>query len=168
METFREEQRFDQLWLRLLIAGLAVAAWVFFFVQPIAGTNVGDDPAPNWLVIVLFLLFGVAFPLWFFTMALVTSVDERGVAARFRPGLGSFSFTFDEIETFESVEYHPIKEFGGWGVRWGRNGSRALNVSGSLGVRLVNTEGRTFLIGSQRPDELAAAIAFHKQGGRIG
>ena len=166
METYREEQYFNQVWVRLLVGGLALLAWVFLFVQPVFGNDVGEDPAPDWLVIVLFFVFGIAFPAWFFLLHLVTIVDDGGVDARFRPALGSASFAFDEIVSFEPVEYHPVKEFGGWGVRWGKNRSRALNVSGNLGVRIVNGEGRMFLIGSQTPDQLAAAIRFHKQGRR--
>jgi hypothetical protein len=72
------------------------------------------------------------------------------------------TLAFDEIEDHEAVEYHPIKEFGGWGVRVGREGSRALNVSGTAGVRIFTTAGKMRLIGSQSPDELASAIGFHR------
>ena len=48
-------------------------------------------------------------------------------------------------------------DYGGWGIRRGRRGW-AYNVSGNRGVLLQLENEKTLLIGSQRPDELAAAI----------
>lgn len=53
--------------------------------------------------------------------------------------------------------YNPIHEYGGWGIRTGRNG-RAFNMRGNEGVQLVLASGKRVLVGSQRPDELAQAI----------
>lgn len=161
METYREEQRFDQVWLRVLVAGLAAGTWMLFLQQVVAGNDLGGQPPPDWLTVVLLVLFGLGFPLWFFMLRLVTVVDESGVDARFKPVLRHLTFRFDEIVSYEAVEYHPLKEFGGWGVRSGRNGSKALNTSGNLGVRIVASDQRMYLIGSQTPDELVAAIRFH-------
>ena len=162
METFREEQRFDQWWLRVLIGGLAIGAWWLFLQQVAAGVEIGGDPAPDWVLVLLWLFVGVAFPAWFFSLRLVTVVDDDGVDVRFKPALGSFTCAFGEIRSYEAVEYHPVREFGGWGVRVGRGGSRALNASGSRGVRIFTTGGEMRLIGSQSPDQLVAAIGFHR------
>jgi hypothetical protein len=62
-----------------------------------------------------------------------------------------------EIESYESTEYSPIGEFGGWGIRWAP-GKIAYNVSGNRGVWIERTDGRTILIGSQRPEEFVRAI----------
>jgi hypothetical protein len=53
--------------------------------------------------------------------------------------------------------YNALREFGGWGIRWGRDG-RAFNMRGGLGVQLVLKSGQKVLIGSQRPEELAAHL----------
>jgi hypothetical protein len=61
----------------------------------------------------------------------------------------------------EARTYRPVREYGGWGVRWslrGLNANRAYNVSGDQGVQLVLTNGDRVLIGTQRPTELEAAI----------
>jgi hypothetical protein len=55
------------------------------------------------------------------------------------------------------VAFRPIMEYGGWGIRRGANGW-AYNVSGNRGVRLVFRDGSTFLIGSQRAEELELVI----------
>jgi hypothetical protein len=55
--------------------------------------------------------------------------------------------------------YSPIHEYGGWGMRTGDRGwGKAFNMRGNEGVQLVLRSGQRLLIGSQRPDELAAAI----------
>jgi hypothetical protein len=58
--------------------------------------------------------------------------------------------------------YSPINEYGGWGIRTGARG-KAFNMRGNEGVQLVLRSGQRVLIGSQRPEELAAAI--HKLTG---
>jgi hypothetical protein len=62
--------------------------------------------------------------------------------------------------------YRPIRDYGGWGIRYGRNG-KAYNVSGNRGVMLEFSHGQKLLIGSQKPGDLANAIglAFGKRRG---
>jgi hypothetical protein len=50
-----------------------------------------------------------------------------------------------------------MEQYGGRGIRRGRHGW-AYTVSGNRGVKLILAGGEQFLIGSQRPEELAAAI----------
>lgn len=54
--------------------------------------------------------------------------------------------------------YHPMREYGGWGIRYAPNQSRAFNMRGDRGVQLVLRSGQRVLIGSQTPEELAEAI----------
>ena len=85
------------------------------------------------------------------------AVRPGEVALNFRP-LTVRTIPVDTIRSCTARRYRPILEFGGWGYRWGRGGSRAYNVHGNRGVQLVLQDGKTVLIGSQRPDELASAI----------
>ncbi|QEH34544.1 hypothetical protein OJF2_30840 [Aquisphaera giovannonii] len=62
------------------------------------------------------------------------------------------------IVRHQVVEYRPIADYGGWGVRAGRDGERVLNARGNRGVRLELADGTRLLIGSQRPEELAETI----------
>jgi len=62
------------------------------------------------------------------------------------------------IKDIEARTYRPIREYGGWGLRFGRRG-RAYSISGNRGVELTLADGRRVMIGSQRADELAAALA---------
>lgn len=63
-----------------------------------------------------------------------------------------------EIRKIEVVSYRPLADYGGWGIRSGRDGERVLNARGNRGVRLTLGDGSRLLIGSQRPEALAVAI----------
>jgi hypothetical protein len=62
------------------------------------------------------------------------------------------------IQRIEVVTYRPLAEYGGWGIRQGRDGVRVLNARGNRGVRIDLADGTRLLIGSQRPEDLARAL----------
>jgi hypothetical protein len=59
----------------------------------------------------------------------------------------------------EPCSYKPIKEYGGWGIKGWSPNRLIYNVSGDQGVELTLHDGRQLMLGSQRPQELAGAIA---------
>ena len=91
------------------------------------------------------------------TMRQTTTVTTDSVTVRF----GVFYKTripLAEVRQADAVEYRPIAEYGGWGIRgFGRR--RALNARGNRGVLLTRADGSTLLIGSQKPRELLQAFS---------
>ena len=71
----------------------------------------------------------------------------------------------DQVQAVEVVQYHPIRNFGGWGFRIGRDGERVYNARGDRGVRLLLRDGTRLLVGSQNPDQLALAIEAARRPG---
>jgi hypothetical protein len=63
-----------------------------------------------------------------------------------------------EVARAEAIEYSPIREYGGWGIR-GSSRRRALNARGNLGVLLTRADGTTLLVGTQHPRDLLDALA---------
>jgi hypothetical protein len=61
------------------------------------------------------------------------------------------------ILSCEAVTYRPLA-YGGWGPRGSWRGGGALNARGDRGVRLALDNGKSLIIGSQRPEALAEAI----------
>jgi hypothetical protein len=157
--AFREEQRFRQLWIWILILGVAALQWWGWIQQILLGRPFGDNPGPDWMVWVFWALFGIGLPLFFVYLRLVVEVDDQGVWLRYVP-LTRRVIRFDEIERCEATDYQPLRQYGGWGVR-GLGSNRAYNVSGSQGVRLHLRSGDVVVIGSQRSQELALAIDAH-------
>ncbi|MDT8904012.1 DUF6141 family protein [Anaeroselena agilis] len=155
---FREEQRFRQLWLWLVVAATAGITWYGFVGQVFMGRPFGDRPASDGALTVIWLLFGIGLPVFFRLLRLVTVVSPAGVHFRFAP----FHFSFRalppaDIRSYEARTYRPLLEYGGWGIRSGRGGD-AYNVSGDRGVQFVLAGGRRVLIGTQRPEEFVAAL----------
>ncbi|MDA0207364.1 MAG: hypothetical protein O2795_18715 [Acidobacteria bacterium] len=64
---------------------------------------------------------------------------------------------YHQIVKVEAQSYRPIRDYGGWGVR-GIAPVIAFNVSGNRGVLLSLSNGQYLMIGSQRADQLAAAL----------
>lgn len=64
---------------------------------------------------------------------------------------------FGDIQALRSVEYRPIREFGGWGVR-GTSRRRAWTARGDRAVLLELDDGREVLLGSDHPQRLEERI----------
>ena len=150
---FREEQRFNQPWLWALVVVAAVAAWIGLAAVVLDS----DDDGAGWPVAIVLLLVGVGIPLLFALARLTVEVLADRIEIRYRPFIAR-TIRLEDVVAAESVTYHPLREYGGWGIKgWSRR-KIAYNVRGDRGALLTLADGRTVLIGSQRSDELAAAI----------
>lgn len=155
--VYREEQRFRQWWVWILVVGPAALAWWPFIRQIVGGEPVGSNPAPDWLVWLIWLLIGVGLPLLFGFVALVLQVTADQVLVNYRP----FKRRVIAVRDIEHVQvriYSAVKEYGGWGIKGWSKDNVAYNVSGNRGVELTLRDGSRVMLGSQKADELAAAI----------
>lgn len=91
------------------------------------------------------------------TMRLSTTVESDALSIRYG-FLYRTRIPLAEVAHAEAVQYSPIREYGGWGIR-GTRRRRALNARGNLGVLLTRADGSTLLVGSQRPRELLEALS---------
>ncbi|HJN18924.1 MAG TPA: hypothetical protein QGH10_25720 [Armatimonadota bacterium] len=64
-----------------------------------------------------------------------------------------------EIRACRPVTYRPIAEFGGWGIRRGRNKTWAYTSSGNRGLLLYLQGERRALLGSDNPETLASILS---------
>jgi len=138
--AFREVQRFRQPWLWALFGGVALLT--------LAGGSV------SWPgILVLGAIGGLLY-----SLRLQTEVRADGVYIQMWPlHRSARRIPWADIERYESRRYRPLREFGGWGIRW-RPGKVAYNVSGDRGVWIERTNGRAVLIGSRRTDEFVRAL----------
>ena len=156
--VYREEQRFRQIWILLLVGFIAILAWYSFLLQIVIGEPFGTNPAPDILVLFLLVIFGIVFPVWFLVMRLEVQVTRTDLRFRLFPlHLQWREFPLSIIVEAEAVTYRPILEYGGWGIWIGWKGW-AYNVSGNRGVQVTLEGGRSFLLGSLQPEKLATAI----------
>jgi hypothetical protein len=154
---YHEEQRFRQLWLWILVLGAAAASWWPLVVQVIGGKPVGQNPAPDWAVVLIWLFVGIGLPVLFGAVSLVLEVTPERVSVRYRP-FSRRVIALTEIAQARARTYNAVKEYGGWGIKGWSKKNVAYNVSGDRGVELTLVDGRRVMLGSRRADELAAVI----------
>jgi hypothetical protein len=168
---FEEVQRFDQLWFRLLLGALAAAGLYFIiagsYIQLVQGIPFGNKPLPDMGLVavnVLFFLLGVALPVALMRLKLEVRLDRHALIARYWP-LAVRKIPLPKIKSWEARTYRPIRDYGGWGVRYSLTQRHwVYNVKGNRGVLLELADGKKFMLGSQRAEELAQALAEAKQG----
>jgi hypothetical protein len=165
---FKEEQKFKQAWMWLIIIPSVVGTLVYFSFafnkQIINGEPVGNNPISDTGLIILgsfTILLMLGLTMLFYKMRLKVEVDRTGIHFTYPPMiLKNKSILKPEIESYIIREYNPIMEYGGWGVKqssmkWGK----AYNVSGNTGMQLYLKDGKKVLFGTQRPDAFEKAVA---------
>ena len=160
---FIEKQRFNQWWLWVVF-------WVVPFVWPInrlfsrgSAAMMHTISEPEWQLTLV--VSSVVFLLMFFVIRLNTQINEDGVRVRFSPFHRKERFyPWDMISSCHVRIYKPLLEYGGWGIRFGPNGT-AYNIRGNKGIQLVLKNGRQILIGTQKTEEAQSAITkfFHSR-----
>ena len=108
-----------------------------------------------WIVALMFAVVVLLGAL--LSLRLTTTVRPDGVSVRYG-FLYRTRVPLSEITLAEAVQYAPVREYGGWGIRGSRR-RRALNARGNQGVLLTRSDGTTLLVGSQRPRELLEALS---------
>jgi hypothetical protein len=155
---FKEEQRFRQLWLWAIIILASIIPWIGMIFQVILGHKFGNNPGPDWLIILMWLVFGIGLPIFFYSLKLITEVRKDGIYLRYFPFHRKFKiYQYKEIESYMAREYKPIREYGGWGIRY-VIGGMAYNVYGNKGVQLILKSKKKVLVGTQKPEEFYLAI----------
>jgi hypothetical protein len=166
--SFREVQGFRQWWLWALMLLTAIGTIGVFgygiYVQIIEGTPWGDNPMSDTGLIVAgaittVLTVGIAGLI--LSARLITEVRSDGIYVRFFP-IRWKAIPYEEIASYQTKTYHPIRDYGGWGIRWGREG-KAYIAGGNEGVQLLLNDGKKVLLGSRRMEELEAAIRTWKR-----
>jgi len=139
--VFREvQQRFRQPWVWALLGGIAL---LMFVLGPVLWGG---------------LLVVGAVAGFVYSLRLQTEVRADGIYLKLWPLHRSFRrISWSEIERYESIRYRPLRDFGGWGIRWAPARSRTTSVGIESGW-FERTDGRGVLVGSQRPEELVSAI----------
>lgn len=158
--VYREEQNFDwRVYALVALAEALVIATLVWFYQ--GGHVPGPGGSPKDLALALFAGAGVCAPLLVVIglLRMTTEVTPTDIRVWFGwvPTYRRF-VPLGTIQKIEVVSYRPLADYGGWGIRTGRDGERVLNARGNRGVRLDLSDGTRLLIGSQRPEALAVAI----------
>lgn len=159
---FKEEQQFRQWWYIMLVMVSVIPSMLFcvyaLYQQVVNGIQIGDSPAPNAVLVGLFI--GLCVLLWsVFVMKLEVWIDEIGIHFRFFPLIiKPRVISKNEIQRYEIRKYSPIVDYGGWGIKRRFKWGRAYNVSGNIGLQLYLANGKKVLFGTQRSQAIMFAM----------
>ena len=150
---FKEEQRFTQWWLWLILVPIGVLPIFGIYKQLILGEKFGDKPMSD-LGLIISAMFIFALIGLFFIVKLKTSIDKNGIRMSFVP-FTKKEVDWNEIKSKKVVNYGFV---GGWGIRlWTKHGA-VYNIKGNKGLAIELKSGKKFLIGTQKETELSNLI----------
>ena len=163
MRVFKEEQRFTQLWLILLIVvsmivplGIIIATYI---KEP-------ESFSPLEFIIIIGILLLASGIIFVFKLS--SRIDEQGFHYKFFPfHLKYRIIKWQEINSAYVRTYDAITEYGGWGLKggalWNKSKGIAINVSGDIGIQLELKNGKNILIGTNKQQEAEAVLETYKE-----
>ena len=149
-EVFEELQVFNQVWIWALMGAETLLVLLPLVVLKVA------FPAIALAALVMLL-----------TMVLISSVklrtriDDEGV--HFRMNVFQWkerTIPWSEIDRIYVRQYSPLKEYGGWGIKKGRNGW-AYTLSGNYGIQVVKKDGKEIMVGTRQPEAAKEYLSGH-------
>jgi hypothetical protein len=158
MRIFKEEQRFTQTWLIVII--------VISLIVPLAIILKEIDKLSTSEIIISIGTIILASGL-IFLFKLTTIIDEKGIHYKFFPFHLKFkTVVWNDIENAYIRTYDAISEYGGWGVRggalWYKAKGKAINISGNIGIQLKLKDGKKLLIGTNKKEQAQDVLSTYK------
>ena len=147
---YTETQRFTQWWLWLILIG----SWITMMY------SIATVSPPTTISFLISFVIGMLLPVLFWQMKLTTRITEEGIYVRFFPfHFKEKFFPWETITASYVRTYSPLKEYGGWGIKYGFNGQGIVyNVAGNVGLQLQFKEGDPILIGTQKGEEIKQVL----------
>jgi hypothetical protein len=79
-----------------------------------------DSEPFDWFGLAILAIVG----LFIFSIKLKITIDPKGITYQYLPFRNKpTTLTWENIETVELLKINPLKEFGGWGLRYGKLGA---------------------------------------------
>ena len=154
---FQEVQKFRQFWVWFTLLMSFGVFPVVLILQLGFGIEIGTNPIPNSALAVMSLI-GLLVTGMMLASKMETEITDTGIKYRFFPFQIAFrEISWEDVQSAEIRTYKPLKEYGGWGIRYGKNG-RAINVNGNQGLQLVLKNGKRLLLGTGKADELSILL----------
>lgn len=146
---FKEEQKFTQWWVWLILIGIGIIPILGIYKQLILGEKFGDKPASD-LGLLIFSVFVFCFIAMFWFMRLTTEIDQNEIRMNYFPFVKK-RVNWKEIKNAEIVNYGFV---GGWGTQLWTTYGTVYNMKGDKGLAIELLNGKKFLIGTQKETEL--------------
>jgi hypothetical protein len=149
--VFLEDQRFSQWWIWVLLlvpVAISIVTMTFFLARVSIWSR-------QLHALMAALALPLATPILFLAMRMNVVLTGQRLTARFFPIRRRIELA--DITSFRVIAY-TLRDFGGWGIKWARDRSLVLSVSGNRAIRINRRSGKSLILGTQRPDEFAAVL----------
>jgi len=155
---FSEEQKINNIGFKLLFGVVTAFSLVGVFLIEQKGR---EGSIYDWFLLIAFLVFLLSIYLIVFETKAYTKVDRNGICYKYRPFIWNYKcIGWREIELARVLKIKPIRDFGGWGFRFGGKKGKAIVMSSGYGVVITQKSGKKFTITTQRKLELERVIDF--------
>ena len=146
--SFKENQKVDSIWPLSILALVLVGNWWLYFKMGYQDISFFFITLATISLLCLFLL----------VLRLQTVIDDEGIHYKMFPFHFKWqTIAWNDIQNLEIRTYRPLKEFGGWGLRFGQSG-KAYTISGKTGLQLQLKNGRKVLFGTQKADVMKSYL----------
>ena len=150
---FREEQKFTQWWLWLILFTIAILPFFEIYKNyVIEGNSILNSTSISGIVLYSIFVFGLI--VLFLFLNLTTEINQKEIRMNFFP-FTKKRVSWKEIKSAKIVNYGFV---GGWGIRFGTKFGTVYNTKGNKGLALELVNGKKFLIGTQKESELEKVV----------
>jgi hypothetical protein len=153
---FREKQSFRLGKARIALAMPPAILAVITCRQILWNHPWGNPPVANGNLLFLTMLTLLVY-VRLITVRLVTELRPEQLSVAMKGFWRRIRVPVSDIRTAVAIDYDPVSEYRGYGVRSGRRG-QAYIAFGNHAVQLELLDGRKLLVGSQQSQELARKI----------
>jgi len=148
---FRETQKFTQWWLWLILLALTAIS-LYGLLKAVRVNDIGinkenlvDNIIPSAVCLGVLALFGI--------LRMETEIGSKGIYMEFFPFVKKH-ISWTDIKSLNIVKYG----FVGYGIRLGSKYGTVYNTKGNKGLWVQLKNGKTFVIGTQKQNELKRLI----------
>ncbi|MDR0198250.1 MAG: hypothetical protein LBI08_00715 [Methanomassiliicoccaceae archaeon] len=158
MNLYRESQPVAPLWLSLviLISFIGIMAFSLYAVW-------GDDLSEGTSAVIVSVTVAIILTVSLFMIRIkVTVTDESLTVTTFRKR----TIPMGDIENISTEDFKALRDFGGWGIRFGRKGWGYIAAGTDKGIRVHLKTGKSFLVSTKDQFGLESAMRMALKGAK--
>lgn len=152
MILFSEHQKFKQIWIWIVLLSVTIGLLVVLIFHIIKEQGFIFES------IGLIITLGISFLVY--KSELLVTIDDTKINYKFSPFQSAEqTIPFSDIQKLSLIQYDPIKDYGGWGMKISATGKgRSYTISGNQGLLVLLKDGKQILFGTQQKELLLEVI----------
>lgn len=146
------------MWIWGILITLTALTSYAFVKQIVYKIPVGSHPAPD-IILIIALITALVLLILLSVIYLEVSYSQENISIKFYPFLVKI-IPRDDISKMEFLKYRPIQDYGGWGIRYGKN-TKVYTIHGDHGILITLTNGQKILVGIKNKENYKSLNLNH-------